>query len=363
MRTGAGLHASILMVALSAFSCQERTIDTVQTVPASIPPADTGIPAFRLTEGPEPGTDTPYNGTILDWIRWTDTLGGHVVIVSEVTGVSLLEGYPNRTPLQARHYRETTEGNKLAGRWVDSVDTPVKGIKPLLYKDSIWAYDLDGDGLGEVFLAYHIDNAPETGPKRLGLVVFSNGATYGITGSTGYDAVGHPRIAAVTVSDPVFSQAPEYIRDEALKLWNEAQFYLAEPPAFPGFVDFTQFDGATFRGYDPVWSLTLLPSRMELTVGTDIISAVIAYTSISGKSGGLIIEGSGIVEAWNHTFRVTIEEKAYTSPAGQKFQYGARNQGCWTRRRRFRSLKPSKSTIKLPAKVSSQAPIASTRLP
>ncbi len=323
MRTGARVHASILIVAMSAFSCQERGQDTVQPVPTPVLPAEATTPTFRVLDGPKPGTDTPYNGTMIDWLRWTDALGTHIVIVSEVTGLSLLEGYPNRTTLQARHYLESSDGNKLVGRWVDSVDTPVKGIKALLYRDSIWAYDLDADGFGEVFLAYHIDDAPETGPKRLGLVVFSHDETYGIRGSTRYDPTGRLRIAATTVPGPAFSEAPPYIRDEALKLWSEVQFHLAEPPSFPGFADLMQFDGANFSGFDPVWSLILLPSHMELTMGSNVISAAISYTSLSRQGRSVIIEGSGIVEAWNHTFRVTIIDEPYTSPGGQKFQYGA----------------------------------------
>jgi len=327
MRLVARVYVATLMVALSTFSCQARKEKSGE--PVVVPPlvVETPLPEFRLLEGQEPGLETPYNGKLLHWARWADATGNHVIILSVVAGTSLLEGYPDRVTLQARHYHETHEGLLLAQRMVDSIDVPFKETRMLLYKDTIWVYDLDGDGRGEALFAYYLDQSREPGPKRLGLMVFCHQGTYGVYGSTRYDPPGKPSITSITVPDQAFTTAPGYIIEEAQKLWNEAQFYLAEPPAFPGFLEYQEFDGATFRGDEPLWSLMLLPSHMVLSTGSAGVTATIGYTSISRTGAdadtGIVIEGAGMVEAWNHTFRVTIAKEPVASPNGAGFPYSA----------------------------------------
>jgi hypothetical protein len=117
--------------------------------------------------------------------------------------------------------------------------------------------------------------------------------------------------------------APEVIRAESLGIWADAQFDLAEPPAFPEFYGFRRLDGAEFRGENPLWTLTVLPQYMILAMSGVAKPAVIRYESLRAEGSDIVIDGKGEVEAWSHGFRVTIQEVSVTAPGGQAFPFSA----------------------------------------
>lgn len=280
------------------------------TVQAEAAPA-----AFAVMEGPAPGQETPYSGTLASYARWQDADGEHIAILSRLESPA--------AGIEARHYRRDGTDWRLVAEVAESGAPDAKGATAGVYKDGPWASDLDGDGRGEALLAYWIDESPEPGPKRLRLVAFVGDGAWTISGGTRFDPADAPRVAPVAAPDDAMAAAPDAIRAEAEGIWADAQFDLAEPPAFPGFFAFRRFDEAEFRGENPFWTLTVLPQYMLLNMADGEKPAVIRYEALKAEESGVVIDGRGEVEAWSHGFRVTAREESVTAPDGRAFPFSA----------------------------------------
>lgn len=281
---------------------------TVQPAPAA-PDAPVG---FSILEGPQPGQDTPYDGVLVAWTRWSDDAGEHVAILSKESET-----------LEALHYGRTAAGFELLAGHSARPDPAAPEATAAFFRDGVRAGDADGDGLGEAMFAYYFDEDPGPGPKPLALIAFTGDRTLSMSGTTRYDPADAAPAAPVTRLDDAMQAAPEAIRDAASRLWAEAQFDLAEPPAYADFFPHRRFAGATFSGDDPSWSLTVLPQYVLLKLASEEKAAVINYESIRANGRGLIIEGKGEIEAWSHGFRVTVIEEPITAPHGQEYPFSA----------------------------------------
>jgi hypothetical protein len=268
-------------------------------------------PAFKVVEGLGPGSGEAYEGTIVTWKRWLDAGGEHLLVASRTDSAAI----------NARHYIKSDGTIKLSDELVDGIyqenGKPAAGF----YRDEIFVADLDDDGRGEAMLVYYVDPATSPAARRLELIVFMNNSRLVIHGTTRQDNIDTPPMAAITLPEQSLLEAPGIIREEAMELFSEAQYELALPPPFPGFLPHIRFDGARFRGDEHPWSLTIFPAFMVFTKEGE--SDAIHYESIAIEGGTTIIEGSGTVEAWVHKFRVSLVEKPGLAPDGTQFQYTA----------------------------------------
>jgi hypothetical protein len=309
--------ASLLIPLAFFVSCGLKP--TVQTE-ARVPTAPgTSVPeaAFRLVKGPEPGPDERYEGTLVAWDRWIDTSGEHLVVLS---GIARIPG-GGMDAIRARHYRKASGVIELVDEASDGPVLDTKEASAGYYRDDIFISDLDADGLGEAMFAYYVDTPSESVARRLELIVFMHDRRLSIHGTTRHDRIDAPVIAAATLPDQAMETAAAQIRDEAMDLFGEAQYDFALPPPFPGFLPYIRFDGAGFRGDEPAWSLTMLPSFMAFTKGGE--TAALRYESMSLDGSTLTIEGTGLIEAWTHKFRITLIDKPGVAPDGTQFRYAA----------------------------------------
>ena len=298
--------------AIATYWPKEALTAIEEPMATSVPAQPETLRGFASLDGPPPGSDTPYKGTLVAWVRWKDIAGEHLVILSRATAT-----------LEALHYSRNAAGFELRAEHSAMPNAAVPEAAAAFFRDGIRSGDADGDGLGEAMFAYYLDEAPGPGPKSLSLISFSGDKTLSIHGRTRFDPVDGSSVAPVTRLDDDMSAAPEALRSAALELWAEAQFDLAEPPAYPGFFPHRRFDGATFSGDEPFWTLTILPQYLILKLASEKKASVIRYETIRADGSGLIIEGKGEIEAWSHAFRVTIIETPVTAPHGELFPFTA----------------------------------------
>ena len=272
---------------------------------------------FSLQEGPPPGQDTPYKGRLVAYSRWIDVDGAHVVILA-TTGSATAGDKPI---VEALHYLKESSAYTLVSQRVETIPPTMPGSVAWFYRDMLWVRDIDNDGRGEAFVVYVIDESMEPGPKRLELLTFYGQKQLTLSGTTRYDPSEAQRIPASMYLDDGMAEAPPALRTEALALWADAQFDLAEPPAFPGFYDFRHFDGAVFKGDEPFWNLSILPQYALFKYSGDSGTSTIKYESLRSDGPNLVIECTGQVEAWKHSFRITIEPKPIVAPHGEAFDY------------------------------------------
>jgi len=299
-----------LATILSASCGAKPVVQKISQLPAP-PPVENPVPAFKVVEGLGPGSEEPYEGLIVSWKRWMDASGEHLLVVSRTESAAI----------NARLYTRSNGSIVLNDEIVDGIYLADGKPSAGLYRDEIFVTDLDDDGYGEAAIVYYVDPGTDSEARRLELVVFVHDKRLLIHGTTRHEKINSPTLTALTNSEPAMSEANEKIRGEAMELFSEAQYELAIPPPFPGFLPHIRFDGALFRGDEPPWSLTILPAFMAFTKEGE--SAAIKYESISAEGDTIIIEGSGTVEAWAHKFRVTLVEKPGLARDGTKFQYTA----------------------------------------
>jgi len=308
-----GMAATVAAIwAITTYWPQEPRAATGEPAAVPVPAAPEAPEGFSVLEGPPPAQDTPYEGSLVAWVRWNDNAGEHLSILSRAAA-----------SLHARHYRRDGTAFDLLADYTDQPGAAFPEATAAFFRDGIRAGDADGDGLGEAMFAYYFDEDPASGPKPLTLLAFTGNQTLSIRGSTRFDPADGTSAAQVAHMDDAMQAAPETLRSSALELWTEAQFDLAEPPAYAGFFPHRRFDGAIFSGDDPSWSLTVLPQYLLLKLASEKKSAVIQYDSIRADGSGLIVEGKGEIEAWSHAFRVTITEEAVTAPHGEEFPFTA----------------------------------------
>lgn len=267
---------------------------------------------YRRLAGPPPGPETPYPGSLAAFARWVDDVGEALAVVwtERPEGGDALVG--------ARLYRNGTSG------WILVTERAEEGgTEAGLYRDGLWPGDYDGDGKGEALLAYWTSPTTEPGPRRLSVATVSDAGIFLAQGMTRFypparGADERPR-AADRLLDGVFARVPEATRNEAARLWEEAQYDLAEPAAHPDFHGYERFDGATLQGTERGWRLVMLPAYMELSLDGAAETAAIRYESIRADDGGLVAEGKATVEGWEHAFRVTIAERPVKAPDGTAY--------------------------------------------
>ncbi len=303
----------VLAVSSSALSCERGQDRAVYHAPPQ-PAMEARQPAgFVAVDGPAPGPATTYEGELVSYARWMDASGDNLVILSKASlpasQLYILQ-YRGNGSMPVRVFSDSAQGCEAGG------EAAFQG-------NGIWVGDVDMDGYGEAMVLYHVDCAPGSGPMRLELLVLGQKEPMAIHGSTRLDPAAGPRVSPVTLPDEGLLSAAEAVRAEALELWQEAQFDLAQPPSWPGFFEHRRFDAAVFHGDEPFWSLTVLPQYMLLSMPGEEVPAAIRYTSIMAADGGLVIEGSGEIGGWTHGFRVSVKEEATTAPGGGVFPLSA----------------------------------------
>ncbi len=280
--------------------------------PAPAPVEPEAPKGYRRLAGPPPGPETPYPGSLAAYARWADDAGEALVVVwtERHEGGDALVG--------ARLYRDGSSGWALVAERAEAA-----GTEAGLYRDGLWPGDYDGDGRGEALLAYWASPGPAPGPRRLSVATVSDAGVFLAQGMTRFyppeREPGARSRAADRLLDGVFARVPEATRNEAARLWEEAQYDLAEPTAHPGFHGHERFDGATLQGTERGWRLVMLPAYMELSLGGAAETAVIRYESIRADGDGLVAEGKATVEGWEHAFRVTIAERPVKAPDGTEY--------------------------------------------
>ncbi|MBN2874713.1 MAG: hypothetical protein JXM71_06420 [Spirochaetales bacterium] len=310
---------TLALISTIALSCDNAesapAAKTPAPAPASVEPEpDSGFVALT---GPAP--ESGYAGSLVAYTRWEDASGDNLVVLSKETAET-------GAVLHAYHFRGTSDEPVWThedGAWSCEQSDSAAVAEAGFYRDGVWADDYDGDGLGEAMFAYRVDCSAGTGPFRLELLVVGGPEVLAMHGTTRVDPVDAPRTAASVRHDDSMAAAPESLRSEAQRLWNDAQFDLAVPAAYPGFYDYMRYDGVVLRGENPPWALELLPQYMILDLFGDAARTAISYDSITPGDGELVIEGSGKLEAWDHGFRVRIIENPTPAPDGKTYEFEA----------------------------------------
>lgn len=165
-----------------------------------------------------------YTGHIVDAVRWTDSLGGHIVVTTE-TGITtsknaLDEGYRDAA-LYAYHYAVKGDSLQLTWKVYDFTKECPVDIKANYIKNSFAVTDLNKDGKAEVWLMYKTVCHGDVSPSNMKIIMYEAGKKYAARGTNRVKYSEKEYTGGEYSFDEAFKAAPPAFREYAAALWKK----------------------------------------------------------------------------------------------------------------------------------------------
>lgn len=305
---------ALVLVFVSCGTDNRQNPPPVPAAPA-VPPEQTAPSTFSATATPRAltayVTGSDSQDAILAHAAWHDLDGPRDLIIGTVRSAGVVR----------------------AALFTDDTAVPVwtydMPATARLHSTGIMVDDHDGDGSGEALFVWSAPDGDPGTPDELELVTVGKAASpqaspgstgYPVTpmtihGSTRVDTDDWRRLEAITIESPELAGASDGLKVAAWDLWNTARHDYLSPPPWPGFTDFYTWEGFTATGSSPSWALELWPRVARLRLFSKGVETAITYTAMNRTPDGLVVEGRGVLEGWEHTFRITIRRPAAQTPA------------------------------------------------
>lgn len=165
-----------------------------------------------------------YTGKIVQAVRWTDSTGDNIVIVTVSDKLQSKnahdDGY-NEAALYAYHFLVLGDNTKLTWKIYDYVEEcPVDMI--LYFVDKSFAVtDLNKDGKAEVWIMYKISCQGDVSPVPMKIIMYQNNKKYAVRGNTKVRVAEKEYMGGEFTFDDTFKNGPEAFRKYAASLWKK----------------------------------------------------------------------------------------------------------------------------------------------
>lgn len=193
--------------------------------------------ALRAVNSADIPSGISFDGKFVSAFSWTDRLGKNLVLMTE-TGIEKSDKFPhsdkdnNDAELFAYHY--LLSGNSATKTWriYDYVADCGCDLFAKFVPGSFSVTDLDGDGIGEVWIAYRTMCRGDIGPADMKIIMYEGNKKYTVRGTTkawiGTDDAGKAKFVGGSFSfDTAMQHAPKAFRTHAAALWQQNILYPA----------------------------------------------------------------------------------------------------------------------------------------
>ena len=171
-----------------------------------------------------------YEGKIKSAVRWVDSLGDNVVILTE-TGIYQSKKFKHENDgadaeLFAYHFTVKNDSASLTWRVYDFIsDCPVD-IEASFIKNTFQVTDLDSNGIAEIWLMYKTVCHGDVSPCNMKIIMYQGYQKYAIRGENkvfvGTDDKGNNHyLGGEYKFDKAFANGPKVFLEFARKLWNK----------------------------------------------------------------------------------------------------------------------------------------------
>lgn len=171
-----------------------------------------------------------YEGKIITAVRWTDSLGDNIIILTE-TGIYQSKKFKHETDgrdaeLFAYHYIIKSDSAVQTWRIYDFIsDCPVD-IEAKFIKNSFQVTDLNKDGVSEIWVMYKIVCQGDVSPCDMKIIMYQGQQKFAMRGQNkvllGKDENGKNHyIGGDYKYDKAFAEGPKEFLEFAKKMWDK----------------------------------------------------------------------------------------------------------------------------------------------
>ncbi len=179
------------------------------------------IPVSTLSESDLP-KGLSYQGKLKKAVRWFDESGVNLLLTTETEETvhpdADSEDYRDKS-LYAYHFLLYEDSMAQTWKVSDYVRECPLDILLNFIPGTLQVTDLDQDGIGEVWLMYHVDCLSDVSPVGMKIIVYEGKQKYAMRGENIVEPSKGQFIGGNYQFDKAFNQGPEVFRDFAKKLW------------------------------------------------------------------------------------------------------------------------------------------------
>ena len=162
-----------------------------------------------------------YSGKIQDASSWHDSLGYHVVLLTE-TGMSDFKYEDEReASLYAYHYIMMDSGAKLTWRVYDYIKVCPFDVTAEFVKNSFAVTDLDRDGTTEIWVMYRLGCRSDISPNDQKIIMYEGAKKYAVRGNTRMPEDDRNFVGGEFTLDEAFIKGPASFRKFAEQHWKK----------------------------------------------------------------------------------------------------------------------------------------------
>ena len=162
-----------------------------------------------------------YDGNIVQAVRWTDSTGDNIVILT-ATEKTQSKNAPGRdAALYAYHY--VVSGDSIKQTWkvydyIKECDTDMD----LYFVDNAFAVtDLNKDGKAEVWIMYKNSCRGDVSPAPMKIIMYQDNKKFAVRGTNKVQHSANYYAGGEFTFDDAFKKAPAEFRQYAEKLWKQ----------------------------------------------------------------------------------------------------------------------------------------------
>jgi len=171
-----------------------------------------------------------YEGEIISGVRWVDSLGDNIVILTE-TGIYQSKKFNHENDgfdaeLFAYHFIVKNDSASLAWRVYDFISDCSVSIEASFIKNTFQVTDLDGNGVAEIWLMYKTVCHGDVSPCDMKIIMYQGNQKFAMRGQNKVlveidDKGNHHYLGGEYKFDYAFANGPNVFLEFARKLWDK----------------------------------------------------------------------------------------------------------------------------------------------
>src|SRR5262245_237924 len=158
-----------------------------------------------------------YNGNFVQAVRWTDSTGDNIVILTTIGKKGSGE-----KALYAYHFLVSGDSIKQTWKIYDYVMKECDVDLFLYFLDNTFAVtDLNKDGTAEVWVMYKVSCQGDASPVPMKSVMYQDNKKFAVRGTTKVPVSANEYDGGQVTFDDAFKKAPAEFRQYAERLWKQ----------------------------------------------------------------------------------------------------------------------------------------------
>jgi hypothetical protein len=164
-----------------------------------------------------------YNGNIVQAVRWIDSTGDNIVILT-ATEKTQSKNAPGRdAALYAYHYLVSGDSIKQTWKIYDYIKECDVDMELYFVDNAFAVTDLNKDGKAEVWIMYKNSCHGDVSPVAMKIIMYQDNKKFAVRGTTKVPVSANEYAGGEFTFDDAFKKAPAEFRQYAERLWTQHQ--------------------------------------------------------------------------------------------------------------------------------------------